>query len=83
MSEPADRLPQGLAEDVLSQPVELLKWVTLVGPRIATMTEDDRAAVLAQMGAIASGTRTAGVTIQLGEKNIAISTETVGEIHQD
>lgn len=79
-------LPEGvdncLAEDVLSQPVEFLKWVALVGPRIAALDPDARAKLLAQMSSLANGQPPA-VNILVGERNVAVTTtEMSGDINQ-
>lgn len=76
--DPPEHLDSHLAAAVLALPPELLQWVALVGPRIAAMSEDDRAHVLGQMGSIAGGgTPPPSVTIAVGENVVTVNTTDV------
>ena len=70
-----------LAADVLALPVEMLKWVSLVGPRIAALDDDTRAKVLAEMGNIAAGGHTIGVNVDVADNVVQVTTTEGGDVN--
>lgn len=64
-------VPRELADDVLGLPVEILRWVSLVGPRLTEMTEQEQADALIAMAEVAEGGGKR-VNIFLGNKNINV-----------
>ncbi|MFE5878964.1 hypothetical protein ACFQ6H_27170 [Rhodococcus sp. NPDC056506] len=67
-------VPQELADEVLQLPVEVLRWVASIGPRIANLPKDDQDEVLRGMSELADGQDgNRQVNIFLGNKNIAIA----------
>ena len=64
-------IPKELADDILKLPIEILRWVSLVGPRLAELSEQDQAEALLAMAEVAEGNGKR-VNIFLGDKNISI-----------
>lgn len=64
-------IPKELADDILGLPVEILRWVSLVGPRLTEMTEQEQADALIAMAEVAEGGGKR-VNIFLGNKNINV-----------
>lgn len=76
-----DEVPAALAADVLGLPVEILKWISLVGPFIADLDRDTRARVLGEMGNVAGGGAGSGVHVAVGEKVVQVTTTEGGDVN--
>lgn len=74
-------IPQELADEVLQLPLEVLRWVASIGPRIANLPKDDQDEVLRSMSKLADGQDSSRqVNIFLGNKNIAIANANIIKI---
>jgi len=72
-----------LSDDILKLPVEFLRWVALIGPRIAELPEEERAEVLLAMSEVAQGGGAKQVNVIVGDKNVVVGTTNNVDIHQD
>lgn len=72
-----------LSDDILKLPVEFLRWVALIGPRITALPDDERAEILLAMAEVAQGGSAKQVNVIVGDKNVVVGTTNAIDVHQD